>query len=380
MIKSLKLNNFKCYEESGRIPFSRLTILSGQNGRGKSSVIQALLSLSQSIERSGIKDMRLNGRNVQLGDFSDVLNYRAKNKQFSMEVTTDDVIDSRLRFVFVQDSVNDSLAKIDHLFVDGRDFVSSEELITSNGETLLDANDKQLSVRVLLPTSDVVGLNSLRQLSYIGADRIGPVNFVDYVSPTSFDSVGTRGEYVINLLEHKGMEFQEQVRTTLSEIFDGASLEVKADGNRIVIRMDSSDEGAFFKPTNVGYGYGYLLTIITSVMNAMEKSVIFIENPEAHLHPAAQSRLMSFLNRISKEKGVQVIIETHSDHIINAAMVAVNKHELKPQNVRVLFFEKRYGGRITIQRLKITNQGRILNPPVGFCDQIDKDLSIIVGF
>ena len=381
MIKSLTITNFKCYHGPVKMPFSRITLFTGQNGRGKSTVFQALLSLAQSIDLSGVHELRLNGGNVQLGGFYDVLNRNAQEESFTIEVLTDDTIDSNLVFNFIIDEDNDSFAKINHFLVDEKDFVIDEDLITLNGEPFEMARGEKLQFRHLLPTSDVVGLLSFRQLYYISADRLGPVNSVDYIGTSSFDSVGSRGEFVLNLLEKKGPEFQEEVRYALSDILDGASLEVKSEGNKVVIRMDSSDEGAFFKPTNVGYGYGYLLTTITSIINATDKSIIIIENPEAHLHPAAQSRLMSFLIKNAEKKGMQFFIETHSDHIVNGLLVALKEKRISVMDAGILFFDRNdMDGEscVEVSSLELTPFGRVRRPPIGFCDQYGIDLRKLI--
>ena len=65
---------------------------------------------------------------------------------------------------------------------------------------------------------------------------------------------------------------------------------------------------------------------------------MIIENPEAHLHPAAQSRIMKFLIDIAKEKNLQLIIETHSDHVVNGMRIAMKEGELGVNDAHVLYF------------------------------------------
>jgi predicted ATPase len=303
----------------------------------------------------------------------------AKSEVISLDIDTDDNVDSRLRFQFVSAKSNPAMGDIDHFYVDGHDLVGCEQFSTSDGEKGDSAEGSQVSMKTLASTSDIVSLRALRNVTYISADRKGPVDEVDYVNDLH-DSVGSRGEFVLNVLESMNENSLERVRKALSEILSGASLDVEVKEGRIILSMDSSDAGAFFHPTNVGYGYGYLLTIVTAVLVAREYSIIIIENPEAHLHPGAQSKLMSFLCRIVKEKKIQLFMETHSDHIINAVMVSIHEEQLNVKDVRLLFFEKDENERSRVRPLKLTKQGRILYPPVGFFDQIDKDLSVIVGF
>lgn len=379
MIKSIRIKSFKCYEDSKEIQFSNVNLLTGLNGRGKSTVLQSLLALSQSTKITGILQLDLNGKYVRLGDMKDVLCKKNDAKSFSFDIHTDDAVDSHIKFIF-GGQANEKSASIEQLLVDNREMVGYEKLITSDGKELSSSDGEQLMVRSLAPTSDIVSLKSFRNVCYISADRTGPVDAEDYVNPAILDSIGPRGEYVLNLLESKGASFQEDVRKALSDILTGANLSIYVENGKVVLKMDSSDCGPLFKPTNVGYGYGYLLSVIVAVLSASEKSILIIENPEAHIHPGAQSKLMAFLYRMAVNKGIQLFIETHSDHIINATMVSICQNILHSKDVRVLFFDKGQDNGIIVNQLKVSSKGRILYPPTGFFDQIDRDLNVIVGF
>lgn len=75
---------------------------------------------------------------------------------------------------------------------------------------------------------------------------------------------------------------------------------------------------------NTGFGITYVLSVLVAVLFAPKGSLVLIENPEAHIHPAAQAALMKLISRAA-EHGVQIILETHSDHVINGALVALKK-------------------------------------------------------
>ena len=70
---------------------------------------------------------------------------------------------------------------------------------------------------------------------------------------------------------------------------------------------------------------------------AFHGELIVIENPETHLHPKGQANLAKLIALVA-EQGVQIIIETHSDHIINGLRVATKQKFIKPNNSKVLFF------------------------------------------
>ena len=122
------------------------------------------------------------------------------------------------------------------------------------------------------------------------------------------------------------------------------------------------------------------MPIIIAVLSASPGAILLIENPEAHIHPRAQAELMKLLMKAAKA-GIQIIIETHSDHIMNGALVAiVDEPEYLPL-VKAYYFERDESQHTSKPcTLKILEDGRVANPPRGFFDQIDIDMRTIMGF
>lgn len=112
----------------------------------------------------------------------------------------------------------------------------------------------------------------------------------------------------------------------------------------------------------------------------MEKGILLIENPEAHLHPLAQSRLMRLIcKRLIECPHLQIFIETHSEHIINGARLCALKDDadLKAftnKDISIYFFDKDF----SVKQLEVKKNGRIPNWPEGFFDQQTKDLNEII--
>lgn len=131
---------------------------------------------------------------------------------------------------------------------------------------------------------------------------------------------------------------------------------------------------------NTGFGITYVLPILIAVLSADKDAIILIENPEAHLHPKGQAVLMELISK-AVAHGVQIIIESHSDHIINGSLVAVNKKWITPDRLSIYYFEREEHGHTALShRLQISETGRIIRPPKGFFDQIDIDLRTLTGF
>ena len=96
-----------------------------------------------------------------------------------------------------------------------------------------------------------------------------------------------------------------------------------------------------------------------------------IENPEAHLYPAAQSRLVDFLVKYAKEKNLQIVLETHSDHIINGLRISVKDGVVNPTEASILYFDRDENetGNPVINRIRIDKRGALDKQPGDFMDE-----------
>jgi len=107
---------------------------------------------------------------------------------------------------------------------------------------------------------------------------------------------------------------------------------------------------------------------------SIKDSIFIIENPESHLHPAGQSAMGRFLAHLAAN-GIQVIVETHSDHILNGIRLAVKQHILITEQVIINFFVRNdTESPSQVEKLEIKDNGQIQNWPDGFFDQTEKDL------
>jgi predicted ATPase len=144
-----------------------------------------------------------------------------------------------------------------------------------------------------------------------------------------------------------------------------------------VARRDVSRK---FRPTNVGFGVTYALPIITACLAAKPGDLIIIESPEAHLHPRGQTKLAELLARAAKG-GVQVVVESHSDHILNGLRLCVYNQILKPEEAQILYFRwdntsDQFG--TTVQEIAMDSHGRIAEWPEGFFDEFDRSLEALL--
>lgn len=130
-----------------------------------------------------------------------------------------------------------------------------------------------------------------------------------------------------------------------------------------------------YRPTNVGFGLTYSLPVFVAVLSATPGSLIMIENPEAHLHPRGQAAMGRFL-ALAAANGLQVLIETHSDHVLNGIRIAVKDQIVNPREVALHFFDRSVTAPCcTVATPIIDGDGRLDQWPDGFFDEWEKGLA-----
>lgn len=397
MITSLQLKNFKCFGDSGVIEFSRITLLTGANGTGKSSVMQSLLLLAQSVKSNVDADgLHFIGDYVRLGTYQDIVNTHSKKRGIDISIHSES---NNVKHVFESSydaNPSDSVARFTKLTEDAHNYIqiiSESDFYTADGHQFKDSEGKSFNVKGgdfskdfsndfnVEPIKDLATFSEVKNIYYLRADRHGPRETEHIHNWGSYSDVGARGEFVFNVLYNQGLDFQKKVQKELSSIMGGANMDLKRDDMGYHLLMDSVDGAEAYKQINVGFAYSYVLPIVVSTLLSKPKGKILIENPEAHLHPKAQSQLMSFLYDQAKERDIQVIIETHSDHILNCCLIGLAERKLSVNDVSIYYFSRESKGKNTKAiKINCTENGRIEDAPAGFFDQMDIDLDTLLEY
>lgn len=133
-----------------------------------------------------------------------------------------------------------------------------------------------------------------------------------------------------------------------------------------VRRFDGAAKGPPRNLIDVGYGVSQVLPVVTELLRKDAPRMFLLQQPEVHLHPSAQAALGSLFCRVANWKR-QLIVETHSDHLIDRVRMDVRDGigTLKPKDVSILYFE-RQNLDVRIHSLRIDNQGNILDAPLGY--------------
>lgn len=368
MIESIHLENFKCFERHNVI-FRPLTLLAGLNSSGKSTIIQALLLLRQSYLENLLPNvgLTLNGKLAQLGAAKDVLFEEADVDEIGFELHDNLPGSLNIRFAYREES--DVLAVI-----------RAEE------------------------GGDIWKTSLFRdEFQYLRAERIGPrtsFGMSDY-EVRHHHQIGSSGEFAAHFLSLFGSEalelialrhpsatsntLQSQVEAWMTEISPGVRLNVKRYSEMdlmtfsVAYSLGHQVASSEYRPTNVGFGITYALPIVVSVLAARPGSLVIVENPEAHLHPRGQVKMGELLS-LASAAGIQVVVETHSDHVLNGIRLAVHRGQTKPSTIALYHSRWQTGGKSPVLTLlEVDAEGRLSQWPEGFFDEIERSLDQLLA-
>lgn len=367
MFDRISLSQFKCFTEEQSVDLSRINVFYGKNGRGKSSVAQAFMLLGQAIQDGEVSYLPMNGNMVHLGMFKDVLSRGATEEVFTLKFHLENQPDD-LVFAYGIDNGKPSVGKLKKLVADGKDLMDVKT--SSAGDAGKVSKESSLSA-----ISGFGGYENFKNIYFVSASRKGQNNS-ELRNDIGGSVMGANGENLINLLLSKGEEFQKEVALALSAILDGATLHVQETETReyVDLFLDSKDDGGSFRPVNVGFGYSYVLPVIVDALVVPEGSLLIMDNPEAHLFPAAQSRLMEFLIETAKKRNLQMIVESHSDHIVNGVRIAVKKKDLATTEVLVNYFDRDDKGEVMVKAIHVDRNGELDDYPADFLDEWTRQL------
>lgn len=365
-LENVGLENFKCFSDR-EIRLGALTLLAGVNGVGKSSFIQSLLLLRDSQQQGflGRGALTLNGELAHIGTGEDILFEGAEREEIGIRLAWQDDRVATWRWSY------------------------------------------DPSRRVLDPTQEVADSTDLldrppfqSHFRYLSAERLSPTSSFPIPDPdiAERNPLGSRGEFTVHFLDLNRDEeipcpdvlghsdgysshLLHQAEAWLNVIRPGTRLEippprVAMDQVELSYQFKTSlgTYGRSYRPANVGFGLTYVLPVIVALISTPPGGLVIIENPEAHLHPRGQFQIGE-LCALAASAGIQVIIETHSDHVLNGIRVAVHDKKLAPEDTAVYFFA---AGSLeegpVIHAPKIDHDGRFDSWPDGFFDEWDEAL------
>ncbi len=309
MINQIHVKGFKSFKDLP-IPFKPLTVLCGTNGSGKSSVMQLLLLLkAYALEADRSGNVVLKNEEFNLGRMSDIV-YRWSSKRE------------------IDISFNTSMGKYDIVSLDGS---SEDDFVTFQVKEGDFASDSLVEFFE-------------NNVHYLSSDRLAPQSMHNnsaYAVRTR--DIGRHGENAVAIfyahgqdeipreLCHEGTENKrslgEQVNAWLADVSHGVAVQTMPVGEFLKLEVDYGSAKVFnkgFRPENVGFGISYVLPVLVMILSAKKGDCLLIENPGAQLHPQGQAQIGRLLAKAAAY-GIQIVIETHSDHVVNGIRVGCKK-------------------------------------------------------
>lgn len=343
MIRNIRIQGLKCFEEVN-LELSNLTLLAGKNSAGKSTVIQAVLAMYQESASS------LAGPYMNIGTVSEVKNKIAGSKEILLEVMYDGA--------------------------DGNPCLYRKEFL----------NDKE-------EKKSGTPLPDSRKVLYLAADRVGVKDAYEK-SVDGGENIGVRCEYAFYYLSEHDTEklgeadfvcddtskltFSGQVNYWLWRILGYRIKAEQIPGTELIrVAYENDRIGQDLRPKNVGTGVSYVAEIIIAALSCKKEDLLLIENPEIHLHPSGQAEFIEFLSFLAG-KGLQIVLETHSDHIYNGVRRCVGSDHIHKDKVKIYFFTQSETQLSEPVCIELDDEGHAKQSVNGLFDQIDKDLDVLL--
>ena len=369
MIAEIRLENFKRFRDLS-LKAGNLTVLTGANGAGKTSVLHSLLLARQMTKHPSRRHVELNGVDtLELGGPEDVIHREASDDVAAVEIV--DTEGKRGRWSF-----------------------------RATGTIGM----QPLNATVVERPQDYSGAlaGPAPQFCYLCAERLGPRDVLGASAANELElDVGSRGEFVAQVLasfdrsrvrpgrvdtsssEEQIPSLRHQTESWMGRIVRPTQIEATRFPNTSATRLRFKTPGIraeWTRAPNAGFGISFALPIVVAALRAKVGGLLLLENPEAHLHPAGQSRIGGFLARVAAD-GVQIFLETHSDHVLNGIRVAVadGSAALMPEQVLIHFFRAEDDGGPALQSMELRRTGQLSAWPIGFFDQAQIDLAALVS-
>ncbi|MBF0539528.1 MAG: DUF3696 domain-containing protein [Nitrospirae bacterium] len=273
--------------------------------------------------------------------------------------------------------------------------------------TLKNGNRVEMNIKFTNPRRTEIlpcGLVKLQMpfMSYISADRWGPRIFLPmHNAARDLICVGQHGEYVIDFLsrhagdiipqrlchpDSAGETLSYNVNAWLKEISPYTEFNHDVDPKRNISYVEINN----FRPTNAGFGLSYTLPVIVALLGMSADwndkrqqdlkdangAIVLLENPEAHLHPKAQTAVGRLI-ALAAASGVDVIVETHSEHLMDGIRIAVKEGLLPHEMTKFYYFSLDKDGTTIVEEPKIYPDGKLDHWPKGFFDQTMHNSAIL---
>lgn len=416
--RSISAQNFRKFENTGPVELRPITLLFGKNSSGKTSLLRLPLLLKQIILESAPGEVPLAGRLVDFGLYRDLvlrgeigrdvkigffLDYRrsrygALRRRKQLPVEFHQLFEAAWFEISLHWNVRDSYTQIQRISVapsrDEPPLITLERSSPSQfyvsfaerprllvHETLSFATlrffNLARSVKTPLNESDedfdwllFIIFNNLVELSgeiiHIGPLRDMPARAYGTQAGGQAESAGR----VVEMLD-RAADARARVSRALDymDMAGSVDLDKPAPGYVGIMLLDT-ETGRSENLADVGFGVSQVLPILATLATCPENSTVLIEQPELHLHPAAQGQFADVLFDFSRERGLTLMMETHSEHILLRLQRRIAEESVSPDDAAVYFVDR---GQVNLAEIDQYGKLDTSALPTGFFDESWED-------
>ena len=397
MITELRLQNFKSWQDTDKLQFAPLTGFFGANNSGKTSILQVPLLFKQTVENSSQQHQGIyfGGEQslINLSSFDDVIHYLTNASNLgtfvSWQLPSKMTIKNLPEFNALSFDCNLSKERVNEFYYRvGKDSFGIKHdkgrynVITPDGDASLQyvfrcygirgAPEKTQQIFVAL---EKVFEDLFSRIHYIGPRRADPQDYYNWRASLPKD-VGQHGEHTFSAVLSNRVRFvsiDKQIAKCLQKlrlIHSYIITPISEVEQRYEVLVQQFKDGPAVRFTNIGFGVSQVLPVLIQCYYADEGSILILEQPEAHLHPKAQSELADILIDVVKTRNMQIILESHSEHLLLRLMRRIAEYEVCDEGISAdqtaFYFCEINDGNSKAEQLKVDEYGNISNWPKDF--------------
>ena len=410
MITHIRVKNFKSWKDSGEVKLAPLTGFFGTNSSGKSSLLQMLLLLKQTVRSAEILFFGDQNSLVNLGSFREVIHgYKLDatlGLEFGCKLDTQFTIEKFF-------SNKPDLPQVTSLTTDSFTFNGSilwrnDSPVVENKPYLIKVGNEKLIVdegsytaKIYGDPSPIIGYKAtaIEQLSSefkklfkhvypLGPTRVHPQRYYywEKTHPKEVDLWGNKAvdallsariQQLTTAYNGKRVPIEERISKWLQKMELAHSFRLipigDLDDNNYEIRIQKTPNSAEVTLADMGHGVSDVFPLLVHCCYVPEGSTLILEQPGIHLHPKAQADLADLFLQVIRERNLQILVESHSEHLLTRLQRRVAEKQIGQDDV-ALYFCRNIDGESTKERLDVTESGDIKNWPENFFGDVMGDM------